>query len=920
MTVTGKVTNDGTILATNQGSTYEFKSGLENNVGGTIRGVESLFVNQQMTNDGTISGTGFDSSLKVKGNMINGDTVSGFESLLVTGTLTNAGELTATGTGANYRMTNLDNSGDLVEVEKLVVSEQSNISGNLVGTGNGSLYRTGSLYGAAGTSETPETSAFTGSITQFGEITNSADLVNNGTISGTGANAIFNQTGDLSNNKIISQFQYATINGTVDNGKTGFLTSTGVGSIWEITETLTNNGQIQKIETLRVLGAGTNRNHGIIAGTGVGSRYEFTGSLNNQEGAVIGNIENLRVGRDLTNTGVLAFNQSITVGADFTNGIDNGDGTYSGKGTIVLNCENGQLGQITVNGSATINGGRVVIQGERLAVGQDYVFLTVEGSESGALNHDPLWDDPAEAKQTGLTVNQAFQVFATNEAYLENAQLTSAVPMVSSAVPKLFHAEGFYNQDEYWVSLRRDYVYGANGRTDNQIAVGSYLDKVAYSLNTQNDWYEEGDLFKVLSALDDTSHCGSPSYESNAEEVSRSNVDNYGYDTTDPNNPAYPYGYPVSGVAADGTPIYGVNAKALDALDQLSGSVYANMSVMALQNGWFVHQNLANILRPLDCMCNCDNPNARGHNVWGAALGNAGRIESDGNSAGFHYDTYGLIVGSDVFRNECFRLGGFFQYVNADLGQYSSGSRSDIDNYDLGLYFMHQFAAGYVMATGSVGYSAYDTARTLRFGGDHAAINRTHYGDSDSSQQSFRLERAWDINLDKAKALLRPFVGMTYVHLQMDDVEEYSKDGGQYVTELRSDGYELDSLRSEIGLRASKCLETSCANIGLNARASWVHEFGDTQAMVENRFNNPNYSDRTREYGSPYFNPSDNAFGDSSSSFMVTGVNLNKDYAWLGLGFTADTNSCWTFFGGYDALVNGKTVIHTGNLGAALNW
>lgn len=848
--VTGKATNsaDGTIIASGAGSNYTFGE-LEN--AGTVGGVEKLAVDENLTNSGTLASTGKNSSLSVRNELRNegNGQISNFENADVTGKVTNEADatITASGAGSKYTFGELENAGMIQNLEDLEVAGTANISGSILGTGTTTAsLKTGELTGDGG--------AFSGTIAGFGTVTNDADLINAGLIQGTGANSVLNQNGKLTNQSELSNFQTVNVAGELQNEN--LISGT------ETNSTLTANGiQNSADGTIQAFNSiasnGDVQNEGQILGNPTGTHFQVTGDMTNAESGLIADVTKTTVSGSFTNAGTLTGFKDIIVDEDFTN---------ESTGTINVQVYDGKTSKISVNGAATLNGGTINFYGERLEVGKDYAFLLVEGSEAGALNHDPTWSEPQEQTH-GLTVNSPLTITATNSPYGENSSITS--PTISSAIPKLFHAEGFYNQNEYWVSLRRDYTYGdLEGASEDQQAIGKYVDRIAYSINTTNDSYDEGDLFKVLEALDDSREAGGDS---------------------------------------------------LGNLDQLSGAIYSNQGLLGMQNTWFTHQNLANFIRPLDCVYDMyDTSEERGKNLWGGFVGNTGKFESDGNGQAHTYDSAGVIVGYDYIYEFNVRAGAYFQYQNVRVSEKDVPASTKTDYYDLGLYGLFHNEYGYIMASGNISYGNYQSSRYVAFGGEHAQIARQHEGERGSFQQSMRLETAATLSFAQDRLLLRPFLGLTYIHMDLDDMIESG--GDEYVTALRSSGGDLSSLRPEIGARLSCCHRTERAVFGFNFRGSWVHEFCDTQTTIENRFSNPNYAASALPGQTAYNNPSDNAFNDEAASFFVTSTNLGRDYAWLGLGLTADTSSHWTFFGEYDVMTNNRATIHTGNLGLSYKW
>ena len=846
--VAGKVTNsaDGTITASGAGSNYTFGE-LEN--AGTVGGVEKLAVDENLTNSGILASTGKNSSLLVRNELRNegNGEISNFESADVTGKVTNEADatITASGAGSNYMFGEFENAGTIQNLDALEVTGTANVSGSILGIGTSTAsLKTGELTGEGG--------AFSGTVAGFGTVTNDSDLTNAGLIQGTGANSVLNQNGKLTNQSELSNFQTVNVAGELQNenlisgtGTNSTLTANGIQNSADGTiqafDSITSNGDVQ--------------NEGQILGNPAGTNFQVTGNVTNAENGLIADTTHTTISGNFTNAGTLTGFKDIIVDQDFTN---------ESTGTINVQVYDGKTSKISVNGAATLNGGTINFYGERLEVGKDYAFLLVEGSEAGALNHDPTWSEDQEQTH-GLTVNSPLTITATNSAYGENSSITPSSD-ISSAIPKLFHAEGFYNQNEYWVSLRRDYTYGdLEGASEDQQAVGKYVDRIAYSINTTNDSYDEGDLFKVLEALDDSRESGGDS---------------------------------------------------LGNLDQLSGAIYSNQGLLGMQNTWFAHQNLANFIRPIDCVY--DEPELNGHNLWGGFVGNSGNFKSDGNGQGSTYDSAGVIVGCDFIRSFNFRGGTYFQYQNVRASEREVASGSKTDYYDLGLYGLYLNEYGYIMASGNLSYGSFQSSRYVAFGGEHAQIARQHEGERGGLQESIRFETALTLSFAEDRLLLHPFVGLTFIHMSMGDMIESG--GDEYVTALRSSGYDLNSLRPELGARLSCCHRRENVVFGLNLRGSWVHEFCDTQTTIENRFSNPNYAASALPGQSAYNNPSDNAFNDESATFFVTSSNLGRDYAWLGFGLTADTSSRWTFFGGYDVLTNSRATIHTGNLGLSYSW
>ena len=988
MTVTDIVVNEAEIAATGTGSVYDFGSDFLNF--GAANKIAQFNIDGYVINTGTISAdpdaqnpAGMLTELHIGGSLFSASIspdvealISGYSVMTVDGGADNndGSKIVGTGKGSSYTFLAgtdgyaLNNTGEILNVESIMNTGNVRNTGHIASTLDVTAKKAEGLYSsfvvsgdlengnAQGAALTEWTAEFIGQIENGApdddrnDVRNlrrseypayQTDLVKSGT------------TTDLDAVAFIANYSNMSVTGMVTNRTNGYIQAAGDDSTYTY-GAFDNAGVLADIETLTIDGAnepsgfqvatvvntsnpqgdyntyGTinddvtadagdlvNRSGGLVRGTGVGSALNVSGNLYNMFGSTIRNFETVNVAGSMANEGVLEFSKDVKIAGDFVNTLTYGDSEATG-GVLITDLYNGRLGQLTVEGDATIDGGELWIgnSGEQLAVGQDYNIITV--------------------KDGHLTVNKKLQIGALNEydydtMWEDNAAGDYSSNQSASATPRLFHAEGFSTDSTYYLSLRRDYVYGEAGTTPNQRSFGRYVDAIAYTLNSAADNYEEGDLFNVLSALDN-------------ENIKAGNVpdSDYGYSTG--NDGEYTY---VSGVASPG---------ALDALEQLSGSVYADMGMMAMQNTWMVGQHLSDFLRPsFSIQCNqhnygmidrccgsvCQDGIANretgfGRNLWGMYYGSVGDVESDGNSGGFDYNTNGFLVGADLFRSDLSRFGFYGAFGGSTLSKDDINQRVETDSYSFGVYGLHKFCLGNLMANAAFGRDDYRAKRHLNFGRLPAGgaygnsnsnyVDRLHRGDTESTQATVRMEQSW--NCVVWNTVLQPFIAGSYTHMQMDGVNETTARGdredGQYVTELMSEDYELDSIRSELGLRASHCLYKSTRTFNLFGNASWVHEFGDTNATISNSFTNKNYDNQETGYQNGYNTIANNAFNSNQynvCSYSISGVDLGEDFAWAGVGLSCDNLcSCATVFGGYDLFANDRQTLHNGTIGVQFAW
>src|SRR5690606_37904594 len=80
-------------------------------------------------------------------------------------------------------------------------------------------------------------------------------------------------------------------------------------------------------------------------------------------------------------------------------------------------------------------------------------------------------------------------------------------------------------------------------------------------------------------------------------------------------------------------------------------------------------------------------------------------------------------------------------------------------------------------------------------------------------------------------------------------------------------------------------------------RALWLHEFLDTNAVVNSSF-----------------------ASIGGGSFAIEGLDLGRDWAILGGGLRYEFANRWQLYGNYDAQVNAHQVFHLGSGGLQYRW
>jgi outer membrane autotransporter protein len=138
-----------------------------------------------------------------------------------------------------------------------------------------------------------------------------------------------------------------------------------------------------------------------------------------------------------------------------------------------------------------------------------------------------------------------------------------------------------------------------------------------------------------------------------------------------------------------------------------------------------------------------------------------------------------------------------------------------------------------------------------------------------------------------------PMAALQYIYLHQNNFSET----GAAALNLAADEINTHSLRGMLGLQLSRLIQTSRACTTHRLRATWMHEFLDTDAALLARFGTA---------GAP--------------AMSIRGLNLGRDWAVLGYGVESKRNRFLSLFAGYDIQLNDRQTFHVGSGGAQLRW
>ena len=835
---TTEVAADAEILGTGAGSKFKTETlgGSDGAMAGRVANFERLDVANDLTNKGEIVGTGAGSHFVEQGNLTNQGEIRDYE-YLEAGVIENAEGATIAGTeeGSILKADSVANSGAIsgVETAQVAGAVENAASGTIAGTGAGSTFKANSVTNSGAVSGLEN-------IAVAGAVENAAGA----TITGTGAGSVLTAS-SVTNGGDVSGVETVEVAGAVDNTQGATFAGTGAGSTIKA-NSLTNSGDITGVEGFDVAGATENAAGATISGSGAGANAAVAGDMTNA--GTYGGFDKTTVEGNLTNTGELAVGDKTSVGGDFTN-----DG-----GTLKTELYGNAIGSVAVQGSATVNGGTLAIDatGEKMQIGEYYYAIATDG---------------------GLTVESELTIDEDGSA------------------PKLFHVEGFYDENNYYVGLRRDQEYGGDPQSANEASFGQYLDDVSYMLDADDPFYESSDVVKVLSALDAETKADPDAGRAMAQSMDGEIFADMGYATL---------------------------MTSLRAQERVVDSLRPNLYPVCEHCGNLRHGEVCE-------HCGSEEPAvlsvfsypeeaAFGRRFWGVVFGSFGSVKSYEGARGFKTDAVGTAFGSDFYRNTATRVGllGSFQNVAVKgKGSYVR-ERGEIDSYQVGAYAYRENTLGAFLGSATFGIDKYKTGRVWNWGGDSLA--RTHRAKTRGAEFALRMEEYANVRL--SESIWQPYVATSFAYVDVNGVRENTPGGanedGTYVTQLHNRDYNLTSWRSDLGLRGSYCWTGFHGKpVALRGRLSWVHEFCDTNASVVNSFTGTHDGFQQTEYQPS--NP--NGLGDLR--YSVSSVDMGRDYAWLGIGLVGDgLYEALSLFGGYDCLFNARSASHNIHIGVDCEW
>lgn len=814
--------------------------------------------NDTMTLTGSISGAGNLTRIGVNGTLV----LSGNNDYTGT-TIVNGGPLVVR--HANALGSSL--SGTIVnDTRRLVLENNIAVSGEpLTITGRGGNFF-GALQSGSGTNTWGGTITLGNDDTRVGA-RNGATLVISGVVGDAGANLPLNIRGESPTGVVelqgVNTYGGRTnvIVGTLRLGIGDDRLPTGsvvvLGNTSNVSDAVFDlNGFNQRIAGLRDVGTTMGRT--VTNLSPMTSTLTLSDSVDHSyRGVLAGNLNLVKQGTETqalfgvnTYTGTTTVNGGTltieTGGSVASNTAVNAGGTLNGTGQITGNVNN--HGTVTA-GTESNPAGTLTVNGNYMQDGSGTYQVQISSFSSNVLNVT------GSATLSGaLRVNGSFprrQQLYEYDVLLAGGGVSGSFDSIDTSLDVTVQ----YLIDR--VHLTIDGVgYSDLGETADQHATGRYLDGTAIPLAT-------GDLADVIAALDALPDAAVPG-------------------ALDQLHPEM-YDVFTRGTFRHAQVLGNALERRLSELRMASdGSDLAGLLLHATEDGPALAANEPMVL-PAKKEAQSRPPR---FSTWALGQGVGGSVDSAAERTGFEFRSAGAAVGFDGRVDKHLHLGLTVGVSQTDFDLDRAASSAKQNTLQVGPYFSYAgdrfFVDGWVLA----GVSDFEARRGIVFPG----VARVARGETDG----------WHLVGSVGAGYVMPFgdwrfgptVRFTGVHTEVDGFRERNASA----LNLAVRGWEGDSLRSELGVLASREFRTSWGRVVPQVRARWSHEFGDDERGISSNF------------------------ADLPGTFTVHSARLGRDSALLGGGLTILVGDQADVYLDYDAGLLDGNVTHAGRAGFRIRF
>ena len=206
--------------------------------------------------------------------------------------------------------------------------------------------------------------------------------------------------------------------------------------------------------------------------------------------------------------------------------------------------------------------------------------------------------------------------------------------------------------------------------------------------------------------------------------------------------------------------------------------------------------------------------------TWGQFFGNTASESSHDNANGYDADTAGIIFGMDRLLTDNFRLGFAYTYMQINVDAKGSNNKNNINTNLIILYSDYIFDSMYLDGHVSYGFNHYDVDRYMTVLGKKAT--------DDFGGYTLNLGTEFGRNFDLEPAVITPFLGLDYTHIDTDSYTE----SGAGISNLIIDGQDNDIFTSILGVRVT----ATFGRFTPKMRASWIHDWNQEKINTNAKF------------------------------------------------------------------------------------
>lgn len=316
------------------------------------------------------------------------------------------------------------------------------------------------------------------------------------------------------------------------------------------------------------------------------------------------------------------------------------------------------------------------------------------------------------------------------------------------------------------------------------------------------------------------------------------------------------------------------------AYDTLSGEMHASVRGM-LQNydRGFAGTMLRRVVSPVDPGC--------GFPIWIDVEGISARMDGGNGVARAKHKGVNSTIGFEKQSAGGWLVGGAFRYGNTDVKADDRGSKADIDSFLFGLYGGRDVQFGSGTARWGVGasYGFHDLDGRRRI--DLPGMGQRLDSDYHAHTMQFVTDVGYAFRIGDLVEL-EPFARAAWNSVW---TRSFAEKGGSAA--LRAGGERQGNLSHTLGVRFDVNAD---GRVSLEGGAGWQHAYGKRD--TKSRF----------------------AFRDGGGRFVVHGVAVPRNAAYLNAGVHVRLSDRASLRAGYDGVVGGKIESHAGNVSVQLTF